>query len=68
MGSKKADLKPVRADLGSRRVDLRTKRGLSSFRGTDVRTYRWTDRLTFGNSPLCPTGHRPFGAAAQKAQ
>ena len=19
-----------------------------------------------GNSPLCPTGHRPFGAAAQK--
>merc|ERR1712105_584897 len=22
---------------------------------------------TSGNSPLCPTGHRPFGAAAQKA-
>ena len=23
-------------------------------------------RRTYGNSPLCPTGHRPFGAAAQK--
>ena len=20
----------------------------------------------YGNSPLCPTGHQPFGAAAQK--
>ena len=28
--------------------------------GMDVRTY--------GNSPLCPTGHQPFGAAAQKAR
>ena len=39
--------------------------GMRSFRGggrTDVRTYRWM----YGNSPLCPTGHRPFGAAAQK--
>ena len=25
-----------------------------------------TDGQTSGNSPLCPTGHRPFGAAAQK--
>ena len=24
------------------------------------------DVRTSGNSPLCPTGHRPFGAAAQK--
>ena len=24
------------------------------------------DRQTFENTPLCPTGHRPFGAAAQK--
>ena len=23
---------------------------------------------TYGNSPLCPTGHRPFGAAAQKGK
>ena len=29
---------------------------------TDVRMYG----QTYGNSPLCPTGHRPFGAAAQK--
>ena len=30
---------------------------------TDGRTYR---RHTSGNSPLYPTGHRPFGATAQK--
>ena len=27
-----------------------------------------TDGRTYGNSPLCPTGHRPFGAAAQKGR
>ena len=31
---------------------------------------RWTEgsmgRRTSQNSPLCPTGHQPFGAAAQK--
>ena len=26
----------------------------------------WTDGRSSGNLPLCPTGHRPFGAAAQK--
>ena len=26
------------------------------------------DRRTSGNSPLCPTGNQPFGAAAQKEQ
>ena len=31
---------------------------------TDVRTYG----RTYGNSPLCPTGLRPFGAAAQKGR
>ena len=36
----------------------------SSGGGTDVRTYG----RTYGNSPLCPTGHRPFGAAAQKGR
>ena len=35
--------------------------GLSSFR-----VGRGMDGHTYGNSPLCPTGHRPFGAAAQK--
>ena len=43
---------------------------LENLRG-DVRTYGytdgWTDRRMSGNSPLCPTGHRSFGAAAQKA-
>ena len=27
-----------------------------------------TEGRTSGNSPLCPTGHRPFGAAAQKGK
>ena len=26
----------------------------------------WMDVWIYGNSPLCPTGHWPFGAAAQK--
>ena len=30
------------------------------------RTYGRTDVRRSGNSPLCPTGHRPFEAAAQK--
>ena len=49
---------------GLKRADLRSKRGPSSLRGrrTDRRRYERTSR----NSPLCPTGHQPFGAAAQK--
>ena len=34
---------------------------------TDRRTDGQKDGQTSGNSPLCSTGHRPFGAAAQKA-
>ena len=30
-------------------------------------TEGWKDGRTSGNSSLCPTGHCPFGAAAQKA-
>ena len=26
------------------------------------------DVRKYGNSPLCPTGHQPFGAAAQKGK
>ena len=33
---------------------------------TDGRTDRRTDGRMYGNSPLCPTGHQPFRAAAQK--
>ena len=40
--------------------------GLRSFGGG--RTYGRTYVRTSGNSPLCPTGHRPFGAAARKRQ
>ena len=51
--------------FGPERTDYRPERGLGGGRTdgrTDVRTYGRTS----GNSPLCPTGHRPFGAAAQK--
>ena len=34
--------------------------------GTDGRTDGRTEGRTSRNAPLCPTGHRPFGAAAQK--
>ena len=33
---------------------------------TDGRMDGLKDGRTTKNSPLCPTGHRPFGAAAQK--
>ena len=36
--------------------------------GGDRRTEGRTDGRTYGNSPLCSTGHRPFGAAAQKEE
>ena len=54
----RANLRPERADFGA-------WRGLSSL-GGDVWMDVWMDGWTSGNSPLCPTGHRPFGAAAQK--
>ena len=60
-GSEKADFGFQRADFGLERADLGPERGLGGGR-TDGRT----DVRTSGNSPLCPTGHRPFGAAAQK--
>ena len=52
---------PERADLGSERADLGPERGLGG-----GRTYVRTD--VRNGSPLCPTGHRPFGAAAQKGE
>ena len=56
-GPERADFGFERADFGLERADLGPERGLGGGR-TDV----WTS----GNSPLCPTGHWPFGAAAQK--
>ena len=35
-------------------------------RRMDGRTDEWKEGWTSGNSPLCSTEHRPFGAAAQK--
>ena len=34
--------------------------------GMEGRTDNWKDGRTSGNLPLCPTGQRPFRAAAQK--
>ena len=48
-GLERADLRPERADLGPERSLGRGGR---------------TDGRTSENSPLCPTGHWPFGAAA----
>ena len=60
----KSVLVPERADLGIEMADLRPQgEGGQTDRQMDGRTYGRTS----GNSPLCPTGHRPFGAAAQKA-
>ena len=39
-------------------------RGMGGDGRTDGRTYG----RTYGICPLCPTGHRPFGAAAQKEE
>ena len=61
-GPERADFGFQRADFGLERADLGPERGLGEGH-MDVRT----DVRTSGNSPLCPTGHRPFGAAAQKA-
>ena len=36
--------------------------------GGDVQKDGRMEGRTSGNSPLCPTGHQPFGAAAQKVQ
>ena len=41
---------------------------LDSTGGTNAQMDGWKDRWTSGNSLLCPTGHRPFGAAAQKEE
>ena len=58
-------LDPERAELGPKRAYMGPEGGWSSLGG---RTDGQMDGWTSGNSPLCPTGHRPFGAAAQKAR
>ena len=72
-GPERTDFGPERADLGPERADLGPERGLGGGDGwTYVRTYGRMDVRTYGrmdgNSPPCPTGHRPFGAAAQKRE
>ena len=58
--------------LGLRRLIMELRGLILGLRGLSesLRGLRWgdghTDGRTCGNSPLCPTGHRPFGAAAQK--
>ena len=47
-------------------AELGPERGLGGDGQTYGRMDRRMDGWTSGNSPLCPTGHRPSGAAAQK--
>ena len=67
-----ADFRPTRANFGPEKADMRLKRAdlgpERSLGRRGGRTDVCTDRLTSGNSPLCPTGRRPFGAAAQKGE
>ena len=50
--------------MGSDRADLGPERGLGGL--TNIHMDGWMYGRTFENSPLCPTGHLPFGATAQK--
>ena len=61
MRSGRANLRAQRAKIRPERAKLRPRGGDGR---TDGRTEGWTSR----NSPLCPTGHWPFGAAAQKRE
>ena len=63
----------IRPKSGQNQTKIRPERAKLRPRGggrTDGRTEGRKDGRTEGrtsrNSPLCPTGHRPFGAAAQK--
>ena len=60
-GPQRTDFLPEWADFGLERANLGPERGLGG-----GRTYVRTD--VRNGSPLCPTGHRPFGAAAQKGK
>ena len=65
--SERPDLKPERLNLRPERLE-KLRRGGRMDKRTDGQTDGWTDIRTYGNSPLCPTGHLPFGAAAQKGE
>ena len=66
--SERANLRAQRAKIRSKTADLRLRwpRGGRKDGWKDGRTEGWKDGQTSRNSPLRPTGHRPFGAAAQK--
>ena len=66
MRLERPDLRPERPDLRPERLDLSPER-LEKLQRGDVRTDGRMDGRTYVIfRPLCPTGHRPFGAAAQK--
>ena len=52
--------------FGPERADLGPERGLGGL--TNIHMDGWMYGRTFENSPLCPTGHLPFGATAQKCR
>ena len=68
-GPDKADQEPQWADFGLERANLQPDLEPDGPEMTDLGSERGrggeTDRRMSGNAPLCPTGHWPFGAAAQ---
>ena len=64
MRPEKAKLRPGRASLTAWRAKIRP--GRASIRPRWSMGDGWTEGWMSGNSPLCPTGHWPFGATAQK--
>ena len=60
--SERANLRAQRAKIRPETADLRLQ-----WPKGGGRKDRKMEGQTSRNSPLCPTGHRPFGAAAQKS-
>ena len=68
MKPERLDLRPERLDLRPERLDLRPERPDLRSQCPDLRPEgpdEGGDVMSDGRngSPLCPTGHRPFGAA-----
>ena len=64
-----ANSRALKAKIRPERDDLRPGWSLGGMdRWMDGQTEGWTDGRMSGNSPLWPTGHRPFDTAAQKSK
>ena len=64
-----ANSRALKAKIRPERDDLRPGWSLGGMdRWMDGQTEGWTDGRMSENSPLWPTGHRPFDTAAQKSK